>query len=126
MAKKILEIDPKKDLIRSIKNLVIEAIVNQAKASIFTKIPFLTFGPFAWIASLFLQKFVRFLVDQTILGATFLYIDISNQIKVRAVETAISNINKAKKEGASDDELRELDKELAKTGRDLIRLSHII
>lgn len=114
-----------KSLIGTVKGLVIKVIVKQAMTGLLTKLPFLSLGPLGWITSFLITRFVEFLTDKTILGATLLYIDISNDGKVKAVEKATEKINDAKKQGATNEEIERLDKELAKVGRDLIKFGHL-
>jgi len=114
-----------KTIIGSVKGLIIKKIVEQAMKALLAKLPFLAWGPLGWIASHFLTKLLEFLIDKTILGATILYIDISNAGKVSDVETVIEKIAEAKVKGATNEELDELDKELAKKGRDLIKFGHL-
>ncbi len=111
--------------IETMRELVIKHIVKQAMKAILAKLPFLSWGPLGWITSYLLTNLVTFLADKTILGATLLYIDVSNGKKVKAVDEAIEKVQNAKTEGATVEEIKKLDDELAEAGFKLIKLTHL-
>lgn len=111
--------------IDQIKGPVVKYIVKQAMGALISKLPFLASGPIGWVVSYFVTMGVEFLAKNTILAVTLQYIDISNGGKVKKVDEATEKIHKAKKEGATSEEIKKLDDELAKAGLDLIEFGHL-
>lgn len=108
-----------------IRDLVIRFAVDQALKVIVSKISFLAFGPLKAIVSFLLTKVLRILIDHTILGILFVYIDIKNSVQVSKVTELQSKIREARQRGASKRELDELDDKLAKQGVLLIKFGTI-
>lgn len=106
-----------------IRDYVLKTAVQQVMKYLFSKLAFLSWGPFGGIAQYFVTKLVVIMIDKTILGVHILliYADVNSDVK--EVKELVKKINSLK--GKNADELKGLDEELAKAQLDLIRFGFI-
>ena len=117
--------DTIKSRLDPLRDLVVDFAVKQVLVFIVAELPFMSFGPLKSITSILISKFLTFVLDNSILGVIFVYIDIKNAAQVSNVEDLRNQIKEAKKRGASKQEMEELDDELAKEAIKLIKFNAI-
>lgn len=103
-----------------LKRKLIQLATDNIVEWLFSRLPFLAWGPFSVIVSFIVTKIVIRILDQTIIGAHVLYIYADTTFDRKKVEAIILKINRLGK-GASIAEIKMLDKELAIASRELIR-----
>lgn len=120
--------EPKKALFDALKNYgggvlkkkLIELGTKQITQWLFSRLPFLAWGPVGMIVSWVVTKVVIRIIEKTIIGAHVLYIYADTTFDRKAVEKIIKQINQLDK-GVTDEERQRLDKDLAIASRELIR-----
>lgn len=98
-----------------IQRTLIDIIVRQAMQLLLSKLPFLSFGPLNLIVGFFVEKLVTILVEETILGLNFLYIDIKTEAQLREYNKIMDEIQERILMGDTDEET--LDKMVADAAR---------
>lgn len=102
---------------------VAKLLTKRVLAWLVSKLPFLSFGPLNWIASFFLEKLVRKIMELTFLGATILYIRFSSARDLRAMRKILDELKDI--EEMTPEQEKDFDERLAKAGRDLIKFKTI-
>jgi len=105
-----------------LKRKLIELATDNIMRWLFSRLPFLAWGPLGTIVSFFVTKLVIQILDQTIIGAHVLYIYADTTFDRMKVEAIISKINRLGK-GVSIAEIKKLDDELAAASIELIRFN---
>lgn len=108
----------------ALKKKIIELATGEITQWLFSRLPFLAWGPIGAIVSWIVTKGIIRIIDKTIIGAHVLYIYADTTFDRKSVEKIIKKINQFGKE-VTDEERKKLDDELAIDVRELIRYGTI-
>jgi hypothetical protein len=103
----------------ALKSILIERVSSSAFVKIVAKVPFLAYGPWGYLFSLMLEKFITFLFNYTELGIILVYTDVRVGKQGKAFSKAIEKYINSQK-GGSHEEKERTQKEVIKSFNTLI------
>jgi hypothetical protein len=102
------------------RDTIIKIVTKQVLAALILRLPFLSFGPAAYMASYFLSKIFEIALDKTILGINLAVIDWKIDQEVSELRELLDIVKKIPPEDV--DARDKVEQEIIKSARDLISL----
>lgn len=108
-------------LIEVLKDHLVRLATEQFMEWLVKELSWAAWGPVNAFFRFFVSKVVVIVLEKTELGARLIAIHVDAYMDSKKVKDIVDEINETKKEPDNDQRLKELDDELAKAGRELIR-----
>jgi len=99
---------------------IISVIVKQVMAALIAKLPFLAWGPFAYVAGVILEKIFSYALKNTILGINIAIVDWKINDDVKDIKKYLDDINKLPVE--DKDARDKIEQKLIESAKSLITL----
>ena len=109
---------------KKLRGYIAGLVAKKLLAWLVSKAAFLGWGPLGVIVGFFLEKIIDKALEITFLGAMIAYIVIDTNRDLNAVEKILKEVNEREGELTKDD-MEDIDKRLAKAGRELIKFGTI-